>query len=130
MPEFVPASADDADAVYGVTRQAYAVRPPLDPPSGARTESLDDVRADLATHGGLLAVESGEPIGSLRFRFDGRTAWLRRVGVFPTPLRRGVGTQLVTHAHAALARRDVDELRVGVRLALADNRRFWESLSY
>jgi tRNA threonylcarbamoyladenosine biosynthesis protein TsaE len=78
----------------------------------------------------LVAFEHGRPIGSLRYRFDGAAAWLRRVGVVPGHMRRGVGTQLVTHAHALLAQRSLDELRVGVRFALADNRRFWESLTY
>jgi tRNA threonylcarbamoyladenosine biosynthesis protein TsaE len=130
MLEIVPASERDAEAVHAVTQQAYGSRPPLDPPSSALTETVDAVRADLAEHGGLLAIEDGAPIGSLRFRFDGRRVWLRRAGVIAALARRGVGTRLATHAHALLARRAIDELVVGVRFALADNRRFWESLSY
>jgi tRNA threonylcarbamoyladenosine biosynthesis protein TsaE len=130
MTEFVPASERAAEVVHAITQQAYALRPPLDPPSSALRETVDDVRVDLAEHGGLIAFDNGLPIGSLRFRFDGAAAWLRRVGVVPGHMRRGVGTQLVTHAHALLAQRTLDELRVGVRFALADNRRFWESLTY
>src|SRR3954447_26439043 len=131
MLSFRVATEADAAAVHDVTQQAYAARPALDPPSGALTESVEAVRADLIEHGGVLAVvDDNAVVGSLRLRFEGDVAWLRRVGVVPGHLRRGVGTQLVTYAHTLLARRPVTQLRVGVRLALADNRRFWESLAY
>jgi tRNA threonylcarbamoyladenosine biosynthesis protein TsaE len=127
---FRAATPEDASAVHDVTQRAYASRPPLDPPSGAVTESVDEVRRDLGEHGGLLGLVDGEVIASLRFRRDASAMWLRRVGVVPEHRRNGVGGQLVTHAHAHIAPSDVSELRVGVRFALADNRRFWESLSY
>ncbi|MFL6239921.1 MAG: tRNA (adenosine(37)-N6)-threonylcarbamoyltransferase complex ATPase subunit type 1 TsaE [Actinomycetes bacterium] len=130
MLTFRLATEDDAEVMHQVTQRAYAARPAVDPPSTALSETAVDVRADLAEHGGLIAYADGEAVASLRFRFDGRVAWLRRVGVVPEQARRGVGTHLVTYAHGVLARRPVEDLHVGVRFALADNRRFWETLSY
>jgi tRNA threonylcarbamoyladenosine biosynthesis protein TsaE len=127
---FRPATPDDAQAVHDVTQQAYGTRQSVDPPSSALAETMQDVRSDLRAHGGYLAEDDGVVVASTRFRVDGDVCWLRRVGVVPEHLRRGIGTQLIAHAHAFLAPRPLRELRVGVRLALADNRRFWESLGY
>ena len=56
MVAFAPAGPDDASAVHAVTRRAYEAGPPLDPPAGALRETLDDVAADLAAHGGVLGT--------------------------------------------------------------------------
>ena len=139
MVEFRPATVDDAPDVHAVTQAAYGASPPLDPPSGALSESVDDVAAQLAEHGGLLGYDEARPVASLRFRdeFPNDSAeaphvvWLRRVGVVPELWRHSVGTLLVSHAHAIVARRpDVGLLRIGVRKARPGSRRFWESLSY
>jgi tRNA threonylcarbamoyladenosine biosynthesis protein TsaE len=135
MITFRSAKADDAAHVHAVTQAAYRASPPLDPPSSALRESVDDVSAHLAEYGGVIGFDDERPVASLRFRFEdsdgSRVAWLRRVGVSPELWRHSVGTQLVAYAHALLARRgDVDELRIGVRKARPGSRRFWESLSY
>ena len=128
---FNDVGAEAAADVHAVTQAAYGVGPPLDPPSGAISETVDLVAADLAEHGGVLGLDDRVPVAALRYRRVGRTTTVRRVGVVPDRWRHGLGGRLVTHAHAAVARRgDVARLHVNVRHARPGARRFWLSLGY
>ena len=53
--EVKPVGAEDASVVHEVVRAAFEARPALDPPAAALTETLEELEARLAVHGGLLA---------------------------------------------------------------------------
>ncbi|MDX6285522.1 MAG: tRNA threonylcarbamoyladenosine biosynthesis protein TsaE [Frankiales bacterium] len=128
---FRVATPDDAAAVLAVTQAAFGMGPPLEPPSGAVSEMLDQVRADLVEDGGVVGEIDGTVVAALRTPRRGRAVWLRRVAVTPTLWRHSVGSRLVAWTHAHLAQHsDLHELRVGVRTARPGARRFWEELGY
>ena len=128
---FRVATPDDAAAVLAVTRAAFGTGPPLEPPSGAASEALDQVTADLMDEGGVVGEHDGMVVATLRLRRRDRAFWLRRVAVAPAMSRRAVGSRLVAWTHAHLAQHsDLEELRVGVRTSRPGARRFWEELGY
>ena len=82
--EVKPVGADEALVVHAVVHAAFEARPPLDPPAAALAETLEQLEARLAVHGGLLARVHGEP---------GRRPGPRpgRQHHVPAPVRRGAG---------------------------------------
>jgi tRNA threonylcarbamoyladenosine biosynthesis protein TsaE len=99
-----PAAALD---VLAVVQEAFAARPPLDPPADALSETEVTMAGHLTSDGGLLARIDGEPVGALVFdRVPGDDAlYLRRVGVVPTAQGHGVAHAMVEAAlHEARAR--------------------------
>ena len=85
--EVKPVGADEAPVVHAVVHAAFEARPPLDPPAAALTETLEQLEARLAVHGGLLARVDGEPAGALVLDPVGSTMYLRRFGVVPDACR-------------------------------------------
>ena len=122
-----PESASD---VHRLTQLAFAGYGALDPPSGALRETEASVREDLERGGGALAVIGGESVGGLRFEPEGGYLHVRRVAVHPDWQRRGVGTALMAWAREYARRVGLPQVRVGVRLALPGNLRFYEGLGY
>ena len=52
---------DRAGDVLSVILGSFGDRPTLDPPATATDETVENVAASLAVHGGLLAEVDGEP---------------------------------------------------------------------
>jgi len=128
-----PARRGDATALHALTSRAYAgYAGRLDPPSSALTETEEQVLADLAAGGALVAADAtGQLVGALRFRVDAAGAlWVRRVSTDPGRQRRGVATALLAAAEQEGVRRGAPSLRLGVRHALPANRRLYEAAGY
>ena len=122
---------DRAEDVLAATRAAFEeYRDVLDPPSGATTESLDDVRAGIAEGGALLAWLDGRVVGTGRYRK--RDGWLyaERVGVLPQARGSGVGVALMAAIEDAARAHGCNEVRLATRAALWRNLRFYEGLGY
>lgn len=102
----------------------------MSPPSGAIDETEDDVRQDLARHGGGIARLDGTPVGALRFVVEPRVLRVRRVAVAPERQGSGIGRELMLWAHRQAAERGFPEVRLGVRAQLPGNRAFYERLGY
>jgi tRNA threonylcarbamoyladenosine biosynthesis protein TsaE len=125
------ATSGDAAQIRSVTHAAFGMGPPLEPPSGAASETVDQVRTDLNETTAVVGELDGNVVAALRIRRDGAAIWLRRVAVAPSVWRHAVGSRLVSWTHAYLAETtDVDELRVGVRTARPGARRFWKKQGY
>ncbi|HXH76962.1 tRNA (adenosine(37)-N6)-threonylcarbamoyltransferase complex ATPase subunit type 1 TsaE [Nocardioides sp.] len=90
--------ADAAADVHAVVGAAFAARPVLDPPADALSETVSSVRAELGTHGGLLATLDGRPVGALLFGPRADVMMLRRFGVVPEAQGHGVASALVAQA--------------------------------
>ena len=103
--------AEDHDAVAEVHRQAFADEGPL------VAALVDDLRLSLDREPGLslVAVDGAAVIGHVLFTRNLLDApkqlvevqVLSPVGVLPTRQRQGVGSELVRHGLAELARRSV-----------------------
>ncbi len=126
----VECGPERAEVVHRLTQAAFGPHAGLDPPSGAGRETLDLVRAELGAGGGAVAALAGRPVGCLRFQAQGRHLHVHRVAVAPGHQRRGIGRALMLWAHGAAARRGLDEVTVGVRIALPGNVAFYRGLGY
>lgn len=123
--------AEVAAEVHRLTREAFlAYDGGLDPPSGALKESLEDVRADLESHGGALARLAGAAAGCLRYDLQPGHLHVRRVAVAPAQQRSGVGRALMEWSEREACELGLMEVRVGVRVQLPGNRAFYERLGY
>jgi tRNA threonylcarbamoyladenosine biosynthesis protein TsaE len=120
------AAVSDAPAVLAVTRAAFAGQETLDPPSGATLETLEDVAASLAQHGGHLVLDAaGEVAAAARFEERDGGLWLRRVAVRPQLRGLGLVGVLLEATEAEAARRGYRVLHAGVRKPLVANVAYW-----
>ena len=115
---------ESAATVLGVVRRAFEVRPPLDPPAEALSETERSMAALLERHGGLLVTLDDEPVGALVLDPVGNTMYLRRFGVVPEARGHGIAALLIEHA--VVASEGFDDLMVVAREELPATIRFWE----
>ncbi len=115
---------ESAATVLAVVRKAFEVRPPLDPPAEAMSETEATMAALLGKHGGLLATLDDDPVGALVLDPVGSTMYLRRFGVVPESQGHGVAALLIDHA--VDASEGFDDLMVVAREELPHTIRFWE----
>jgi ribosomal protein S18 acetylase RimI-like enzyme len=120
------------DIVHELTQRAFAPYATLARPSGALAETVDDVHADLAAGGGLLAYDDDwdTPLGALRWRLEDEHLWVKRVAVDPAHQRRGVGDFLMDACRGVCHAYGRDRIRLGVRHALPDNQAWYERRGY
>lgn len=122
-----PEAAED---VHRLTGLAFAPHATLRPPSGALSETLEQVRDDLLRQGGAVASRGQDAIGCLRLDDAGDHLHVRRVAVHPDQQGHGVGRALMDWAEAEAWRRGRSEVRLGVRKALPGNLAFYQRLGY
>lgn len=115
---------ESAATVLAVVRRAFEVRPPLDPPAAALSETVATMAALLSKHGGLVATLHGDPVGALVLDPVGSTMYLRRFGVVPESRGHGVAALLIDHA--VDASEGFDDLMVVAREELPQTVHFWE----
>ncbi|MET0525434.1 MAG: tRNA (adenosine(37)-N6)-threonylcarbamoyltransferase complex ATPase subunit type 1 TsaE [Nocardioides sp.] len=122
--EVRPVGPESAATVLSVVRRAFEVRPELDPPAAAMSETEESMAERLGTRGGLLATLDGEPVGALVLDPIGTTMYLRRFGVVPEARGHGIAALLIEAAVEAA--HGLDDLTVVAREELPETRRFWE----
>lgn len=115
---------ESAATVLRIVREAFAARPPLDPPADALGETEDSIAELLARRGGLLARLDGEPVGTLVLDPVGSTVYLRRFGVLPSAQGHGVARALIDAVVDAAE--GYDDLTVVAREELPATIRFWD----
>lgn len=130
-PRIVACGAERSIEVHRLTQAAFAAYADLDSPSGALRETLERVRADLASGGGAVAELDGRAVGCLRWQLaPERSLHVRRVSVEPELQRAGIGAALMTWAEREARRRGCVAVTAGVRIALHGNLGFYRSLGY
>ncbi len=126
QPRLTAARPEDAGEVLALTRAAFTTLGTLDPPSGVFRETVEQVAAELAAEGGVLAQEpTGDLVGVARLRREGPALWVRRVAVTPRWTGRGIGAQLLRAAEQVAADEGRTQLRLGVRTGLPENIAYW-----
>ena len=125
---WLPGRPERTEVVHQLTQAAFAPYASLARPSGALRETIDDVEADLAAGGGLIAYDDtwSTPLGALRWRVEDDHLWVKRIAVDPRHQREGVGTLLVAAARGVGEGLERDRIRLGVRHALLANRAWFE----
>ncbi len=124
-----------ASAVLRIVREAFADRPPLDPPTDALSETEETMAARLAAGAGLIAMVDGQAAGAvlLDAEPDGRTVHLRRFGLTPAARGLGVGVALVRaglRAAGELGDGRADRAVVIAREELPHTARFWRQQGF
>ncbi|TMC13040.1 MAG: GNAT family N-acetyltransferase [Chloroflexi bacterium] len=125
-----PCGPEQAEIVHQLTQEAFAPHRALDPPSGVASESVHDVRDDLARGEAALAWLGSRPVACMRMVADAGHLHVRRLAVSRDLQGRGLGRAMMAWAESAARRRGLSEVTVGVRLALAGNRAFYGRLGY
>ncbi|WP_122818595.1 tRNA (adenosine(37)-N6)-threonylcarbamoyltransferase complex ATPase subunit type 1 TsaE [Nocardioides pantholopis] len=110
--------------VLAVVQEAFAARPPLDPPADALSETVESMARLLGKHGGLLACLDGRPVGALVLDPVGSTMYLRRFGVRPDAQGHGIARRLIDAVVDAAE--GFDDATVVAREELPATVRFWE----
>lgn len=130
MTEIFEVGAERAEEVLALIHRAFAGRPALDPPATAMDETLESVTAALASHGGLLAFQDGEPIGTLLFADLGRLLGVRRFGVVSEARGHGMAGLLAFRAALVAQERGKVGLTLEARAELPATVRFWQHNGY
>jgi ribosomal protein S18 acetylase RimI-like enzyme len=126
-----PAGAEEAGQVHQLMQVAFEeYRGRLIPPSGALTETIEDVHAAIRSGGAFLAFDGDLAVGSARYRLFPGYAYAERVAVLPAHRRRGIAAALMTAFEEAASALGVPEVRAGVRASIPSNLRFYENLGY
>jgi ribosomal protein S18 acetylase RimI-like enzyme len=125
------AGPDQAGEVLQIMSRSFEeYRERLEPPTGALTETVDDVRTAMTQGGVLLADVDGEAVGTARYQIRGKYLYAERVGVLPDYRRCGVGRALMQALEDRARALTLLEVRLGVRASLPSNLRFYENLGY
>ncbi len=104
------ATPTDADAITGIILDAFASRPPVDPPPPALSETPAEVVAALASGFGVIASIDAIPAGVVLVSVDGAAAGIHRVSVRPGFQRLGVASVMVSVVLELLALRSVRQV--------------------
>jgi len=118
------ATAGAAPLIARVTLAAYEeYRETLVPPSGVFSESLADVRAELARGGAVIVSLNATPAGCARYEPGPERAYLYvgRISVLPEYRGHGLAGALLGWLEARAVALAIPELQLGVRLNLPRN---------
>ncbi len=120
-----PSTLDDRAKVIALWERVF----PDDPPHNAPAKVFD---AKFLVADGLLFVADDAEciIGTVMATYDGHRGWLYKVAVSPEYRRRGIGTNLVRHAIAALRAVGCIKVNLQIRATNTAVRGFYESLGF
>jgi GNAT superfamily N-acetyltransferase len=122
-----PAHTVDASAVANVLIASRLAHMPFAPSAHSPEEVLAWVRTHLIPNcETTVAIIEHGVVGVLAVSQRSGTAWINQLFVLPGWVGRGIGTQLLRHAHARLPR----PIRLYTFQAHARARRFYERHGY
>lgn len=124
------AEPSDAPALHSVIREAFAARPPVDPPAAALSDTVESVRDAIEAGYGILLERDGTPFAGLLVAVDGDTARLCRVSVVPGAAGSGVGFQMVSATLNALADLGFRQVEAAARHEFPHNIAWWERVGF
>jgi len=126
------ATAADAAALACTIAAAFEqYRGKLQPESGAFLETAEAIAAELARDSGAIVAErNGTMVGCVMVRFEEGDLYFGRLSVLPSERGRKIARRLVEAVEGEARRRELGGVRLGVRVVLTDNQRFFTSLGY
>ena len=128
---FGPARPEEAAAIAALIHRAFApYRGRLQPEPSALKESEDSIGSAMETELIMVARRAGQIIGCVALQRKAESAYARRLAVDPAERGSGIGGALMAEAEALARRLGYSRLRVETRLALAENRAFFQSLGF
>lgn len=127
-----PASTGDASAIAATIAASFAqYRGRLVPESGAFRETPDGIARELANGAGAIVAErNGEMVACVMTKELEGDLYFGRLAVVPSARKSGLARRLIGAVEAEARRRGLPGVRLGVRIVLTDNERFFRSLGY
>jgi ribosomal protein S18 acetylase RimI-like enzyme len=128
---FREATTADAATVAALVREAFReYENRLDPPSSAHRDTPEAVLQRMAGSRVVLAFRKQEPIGCCFYEQKEDHLYFSRLSVAPGCRRRGIGGLLIAYVEARARQNNLFRVRLGVRLALARLRAYYDRLGY
>jgi ribosomal protein S18 acetylase RimI-like enzyme len=126
------ATAADARVIAATIAAAFEqYRGRLEPESGAFRETAEGIAAELAhDSGAILAERNGKVVGCVMLKLIDDDLYFGRLSVLPEARGLGIARRLVEAVEDEARRRELSGVRLGVRIVLTDNQRFFSSLGY
>jgi len=99
-------------------------------PPSALKETADTITEYLGHGGGAVVEDAGSIVGAVLWNEEKGSLYVGRLSVHPEHRRRGIAAALMESAEREARRRGLPVMRLGVRLALEDNRRFFAAYGF
>ncbi|MWC27736.1 GNAT family N-acetyltransferase [Paenibacillus sp. MMS18-CY102] len=127
-----PASPSELPTVHAIMRQAFEeYRGKLTPPSGALSETIEDISSKIEANGGaILAQDGNAAVGSAQFFIHEDYVYIGRVSVLPTHRGSGIAKQMVAYIENHARQLGVVQTRLEVRLSIPANVAYYKKLDY
>ena len=127
-----PATLADAPALAATIAAAFEqYRGKLIPESGAFQDTATSIATDLHKGmSGIVAERNGEMIGCVMTMPLSGDLYLGRLSVLPSARGTGLAKRLIESVEADARARRMAGVRLGVRVVLTANQRFFASLGY
>jgi predicted N-acetyltransferase YhbS len=124
-------SADAASLAATIAAAFEEYRGKLQPESGAFRETTEAIAAELARQAGaIIAERNGQVVGCVMVQLLEGDLYLGRLSVVPKARGQGIARRLVEAVEDEARRRELPGVRLGVRIVLTENQRFFTSLGY
>ena len=125
------ATPRDAPAIAALVRLAFSTQSrPTAPPPGALKETAATIIDHLGLGGGAVIEEGEMLVGTVLWNEEEGGLYVGRLSVHTDHRGQGIAGALMEEAEREARRRGLDIMRLGVRLALEDNRRFFASCGF
>lgn len=126
------ASAADAPAIAATIAAAFTqYRGKLVPESSAFRETAEVIAHQLVNGSGAIVAErNGTMIGCVMTELLEGDLYFGRLAVLPEARGLGLAGRLIAAVEDEARRRGLPGVRLGVRIALPDNQRLFQSLGY
>ena len=115
----------DEEHVVALWNEVFAYTAPHNQPTRIIHDKLA-VQRDLF----FVAGVDGNVVGTVLGGYDGHRGWIYSLAVASRARRLGIGTALVRHVEAALARRGCPKVNLQVLASNADTVAFYKKLGY
>ncbi len=131
MIEVRLAKPNEAAIIHQITLDAFEyMRGMLDPPSGAFSETLEEVQQVIDNNQSVIALLDNQPVGACRMIIFEDHVYCGRLGVFPSMQGKGVGKAILDYLEEAARKRNLPEVRLATREPLTQNIEYYQRLGY
>lgn len=121
----------DVTRVVDIIRVAFEeYRGRLDPPSSAHHKTPEIVLRELADGGAFVACDPQVIVGCVFYHVRPDHLYLDRLAVLPGHRGQGIGRALILTVEDRTRQYGLGEIRLSVRLALENQRAYYERLGY
>lgn len=125
------ASVSEAPIVHRIMLESFEeYRGALTPPSGALSESVEDVTIAMKQGGAILALVDGNPVGSSRYKLCDGYSYIGRISVLPAYRNRGIGRHMVRFSEELTRDLGLFVAQLEVRLSIPSNVSYYTKLGY